>query len=166
MYRKQTVHDVAFTGGAGPRLHHLGVRHPRVPPGPARSADIFGSLRKEHHIERGPGRHGVSNAFYLYLRDPDGHRVEIYTSDYYTGDPDHETYRWNVHDDRRRDFWGNAVIESWYKEATPVLDLDGRPQPLAQRVEASELAVTVGADGFSYTRKGDTEEGFKLGASL
>src|SRR6185437_7003285 len=24
MYRKQTVHDVAFTGGAGPRLHHLG----------------------------------------------------------------------------------------------------------------------------------------------
>ncbi|MET9463006.1 hypothetical protein ABZY05_49990 [Streptomyces canus] len=25
MYRKQTVHDVAFTGGAGPRLHHLGV---------------------------------------------------------------------------------------------------------------------------------------------
>ena len=39
-------------------------------------------------IERGPGRHGVSNAFYLYIRDPDGHRVEIYTQDYYTGDPD------------------------------------------------------------------------------
>ncbi|MER6135594.1 VOC family protein [Streptomyces sp. NPDC001815] len=45
-----------------------------------RAADLFGSLRKEHHIERGPGRHGVSNAFYLYLRDPDGHRVEIFTS--------------------------------------------------------------------------------------
>lgn len=28
---------------------------------------------------RGPGRHGVSNVFYLYLRDPDGLRVEIYT---------------------------------------------------------------------------------------
>jgi catechol 2,3-dioxygenase len=82
--------------------------------------------------ERGPGRHGVSNAFYLYLRDPDGHRVEIYTSDYYTGDPDHETYRWNVRDDRRRDFWGNAVMETWYKEAAPVLD---------------ESAVQVGADG-------------------
>ncbi|MGW1554184.1 VOC family protein [Streptomyces sp. NPDC002346] len=61
MYRKQTVHDVAFTGGAGPRLHHLGVAthesHQVL-----RCADIFGSLRKEHHIERGPGRHGVSNA--------------------------------------------------------------------------------------------------------
>jgi hypothetical protein len=30
----------------------------------------------------------VSNAFYVYLRDPDGHRVELYTSDYFTGDPD------------------------------------------------------------------------------
>ncbi|MFK4227958.1 3,4-dihydroxyphenylacetate 2,3-dioxygenase [Streptomyces sp. NPDC019890] len=145
MYRKQTVHDVAFTGGAGPRLHHLGLAthesHHVL-----RCADLFGSLRKEHHIERGPGRHGVSNAFYLYLRDPDGHRVEIYTSDYYTGDPGHETYRWNVHDDRRRDFWGNAVIESWYKEAAPVLDLNGTPQPVTDAL-LDESAVRVGADG-------------------
>jgi hypothetical protein len=111
-----------------------------------RTADIFGAPHKEHHIERGPGRHGVSNAFYVYLRDPDGHRVEIYTSDYYTGDPDHETYRWNVNDDRRRDFWGNAVIESWYKEATPVLDLDGSPQPVTDTL-LDESAVHVGADG-------------------
>ncbi|MFF2659112.1 3,4-dihydroxyphenylacetate 2,3-dioxygenase [Kitasatospora sp. NPDC058032] len=145
MFRKQTVHDVAFTSGAGPRMHHVGVFAPEAHQ-VLRTADIFGSLRAEHHIERGPGRHGVSNAFYLYLRDPDGHRVEIYTSDYYTGDPDHETYRWNVHDDRRRDFWGNAVIESWYKEATPVLDLDGRPQPVVSGA-LDESAVQVGADG-------------------
>jgi len=23
----------------------------------------------------------VSNAFYVYLRDPDGHRIEVYTSE-------------------------------------------------------------------------------------
>jgi 3,4-dihydroxyphenylacetate 2,3-dioxygenase len=145
MYRKQTVHDVAFTSGAGPRLHHLGLAthesHQVL-----HTADILGSLHEEKYIERGPGRHGVSNAFYLYLRDPDGHRVEIYTSDYYTGDPDHETYRWSVHDDRRRDFWGNAVIESWYKEATPVLDLDGTQQPVVEAT-LDEPAVQVGADG-------------------
>ncbi|MEU0948549.1 3,4-dihydroxyphenylacetate 2,3-dioxygenase [Streptomyces canus] len=145
MYRKQTVHDVAFTGGAGPRLHHVGVAthesHHVL-----HTADIFGALHKEHHIERGPGRHGVSNAFYVYLRDPDGHRVEIYTSDYYTGDPDHETYRWNVHDDRRRDFWGSAVIESWYKEASPVLGFDGLPQMVSDTL-LDESAVRVGADG-------------------
>ena len=43
MFRKQTVHDVAFTGGAGPRLHHLGFfaheTHQVL-----RICDILGSL--------------------------------------------------------------------------------------------------------------------------
>jgi catechol 2,3-dioxygenase len=145
MYRKQTVHDIAFTGGPGPRVHHLGF-FAHESSNVLRTCDILGSLNEEHHIERGPGRHGVSNAFYVYLRDPDGHRLEIYTSDYYTGDPDHPTLRWNVHDPRRRDFWGNAVIESWYKEATPVLALDGSVQPLRETA-IDESAVRVGADG-------------------
>jgi 3,4-dihydroxyphenylacetate 2,3-dioxygenase len=149
MYRKQTVHDVAFTGGAGPRLHHLGFfaheAHQVL-----RICDILGSLSEEGHIERGPGRHGVSNAFYVYLRDPDGHRLEIYTSDYYTGDPDHPVLRWRVSDPRRRDFWGHAVIPSWYAEATTVLDLDGHPRPLVELGQAAESAV--GADGFTVRR--------------
>jgi 3,4-dihydroxyphenylacetate 2,3-dioxygenase len=149
MYRKQTVHDVAFTGGAGPRLHHLGFfaheSHHVL-----RICDILGSLREEGHIERGPGRHGVSNAFYVYLRDPDGHRLEIYTSDYYTGDPDHPVLRWDVTDPRRRDFWGHAVIPSWYAEASTVLDLDGNPRPLVDQQQVAES--TVGADGFPVSR--------------
>jgi catechol 2,3-dioxygenase len=145
MYRKQTVHDVAFTGGAGPRLHHLGFfaheSHHVL-----RICDILGSLREEGHIERGPGRHGVSNAFYVYLRDPDGHRLEVYTSDYYTGDPGHPVLRWDVSDPRRRDFWGHAVIPSWYTEASTVLDLDGTPRPLTELGQPAESSV--GADGF------------------
>ncbi|RFS81285.1 3,4-dihydroxyphenylacetate 2,3-dioxygenase [Actinomadura spongiicola] len=150
MFRKPTVHDVALTHGPGPYLHHIGMAthesHQVL-----RTADIFGALGKEHHIERGPGRHGVSNAFYVYLRDPDGHRVEVYTSDYFTGDPDYETYRWNVHDDRRRDFWGNAVIESWYKEASPVRDLDGHLQPIAEG-DLDEFSIKVGADGLGIVK--------------
>ena len=146
MYRKQTVHDVAFTSGAGPRLHHLGMAthesHQVLG-----AADLFGALHEEKHIERGPGRHGVSNAFYVYLRDPDGHRLEIYTSDYYTGDPDHPVLRWSVLDPRRRDFWGNAVIPSWYSEASLVLDLDGKVRPVVELAQTAE--VTVGADGFT-----------------
>jgi 3,4-dihydroxyphenylacetate 2,3-dioxygenase len=145
MFRKQTVHDVAFTGGAGPRLHHLGF-FAHEAGHVFRICDILGSLHEEDCIERGPGRHGVSNAFYVYLRDPDGHRLEVYTSDYYTGDPDHPTLRWNVHDPRRRDFWGNAVVPSWYNEAATVLDLDGNPVPVAE-LESAEMNVTVGADG-------------------
>jgi len=148
MYRKQTVHDVAFTGGAGPRLHHLGF-FAHEPHSVLRMCDILGSLSLESCIERGPGRHGVSNAFYVYLRDPDGHRLEIYTSDYYTGDPDHPVLRWSVRDPRRRDFWGHAVVPSWYSEASAVLDLDGKPRPLTEIAQAAEASVRVGADGFT-----------------
>ena len=146
MFRKQTVHDMAFTGGEGPRLHHLGFftheSHQVL-----RICDILGALHCEAQIERGPGRHGVSNAFYVYLRDPDGHRVELYTSDYFTGDPDHPVLRWSVRDPRRRDFWGHPVIPSWYTEASAVLDLDGRPRPQIPQEQPPE--VKVGADGFT-----------------
>lgn len=146
MFRKQTVHDVAFTGGEGPRLHHLGFFTPESQ-NVLRICDQLGALHEEACRERGPGRHGVSNAFYVYLRDPDGHRVEIYTSDYYTGDPDYETLRWGVDDPRRRDFYGNEVVPSWYTEAMPVLDLDGAVRPVGHIEQVAE--VKVGADGFT-----------------
>jgi 3,4-dihydroxyphenylacetate 2,3-dioxygenase len=146
MYRKQTVHDVAFTGGGGPRLHHLGF-FAHEAHSVLRMCDILGSLSLQAHIERGPGRHGVSNAFYVYLRDPDGHRMEVYTSDYYTGDPDHPVLRWSVRDPRRRDFWANPVVPSWYSDASVVLDLDGVVQPVTELAQTAE--VTVGADGFT-----------------
>lgn len=163
--RKDTVHDTALTGGDGPRMHHIAFatheKHNIL-----YICDKLGALRRSDIIERGPGRHGVSNAFYLYLRDPDGHRVEIYTQDYYTGDPDNPLVSWDVHDNQRRDWWGHAVVPSWYTEASLVLDLDGVPQPVQVRTDQSEMAVTIGADGFSYTRRDDEEHGFKLGAQL
>jgi hypothetical protein len=39
------------------------------------------------------------------------------------------------------------VVDSWYAEASPVLDLDGRPRPLVPQQHTAE--VTVGADGFT-----------------
>ena len=157
MRRKPTVHDTAATGGDGPRLHHVAFatheKHNILA-----ICDKLGALRRSDAIERGPGRHGVSNAFYLYLRDPDGHRVEIYTQDYYTGDPDNPVITWDVHDNQRRDWWGNPVVPSWYRDGSLVLDLDGKPQPVVERTESSEMAVTIGADGFSYTREGDDDD--------
>lgn len=173
MRRKPTVHDTAMTGGDGPRLHHVAFatheKHDIIA-----ICDRLGALRLSDRIERGPGRHGVSNAFYLYLRDPDGHRVEIYTQDYWTGDPDNPVVTWDVHDNQRRDWWGNPVVPSWYTEASLVLDLDGVPQPVVARTDTSEMAVTIGADGFSYTRPQDGPDGlptwkqgeYKLGHQL
>ena len=151
MRRKPTVHDTAMTGGDGPRMHHVAFatheKHNILA-----ICDKLGALRRSDAIERGPGRHGVSNAFYLYLRDPDGHRVEIYTQDYWTGDPDNPVVSWDVHDNQRRDWWGTPVVPSWYTDASTVLDLDGKPVEIVEREAAKEMEVTIGADGFSYTR--------------
>ncbi|MEL4152236.1 3,4-dihydroxyphenylacetate 2,3-dioxygenase [Corynebacterium bovis] len=152
--RKPTVHDTAMTGGDGPRMHHIAFatheKHNILA-----ICDRLGALRRSDAIERGPGRHGISNAFYLYLRDPDGHRVEIYTQDYYTGDPDNPRVTWDVHDNQRRDWWGTPVVPSWYTDASRVLDLDGNLVPLVTREDPSEMAQTIGADGFAYTRPGE-----------
>ena len=165
MYRKATVHDVALTGGSGPRLHHIAfATHERSQI--LHLCDHLGALRESDKIERGPGRHGVSNAFYLYLLDPDGHRIEIYTHDYYTGDPDNPVITWDVHDNQRRDWWGTPVVPSWYANASTVLDLDGVPRAIQERTDTNEAEVTIGADGFSYTRKNDESAGFKIGTQL
>jgi catechol 2,3-dioxygenase len=165
MFRKPTVHDIALTGGDGPRLHHIAfntAERGQI----LHVCDKLGALRQTGRIERGPGRHGVSNAFYLYLRDPDGHRIEIYCQDYWTGDPDNPVITWDVHDHQRRDWWGNDVVPSWYSDATPVLDLDGQPCAVTPQAGPGEAGVTVGADGFSHARGGGGGAEFKLGGQV
>lgn len=124
MFRKPDVHDVALMNGRGPRLHHTGwwVTDPMSV---LRTCDRLAAAGHAGAIERGPGRHGLSNAFFLYLRDPEGHRIELYTSDYYTGDPDLEPLRWSVDDPMRGTFWGHAAPTSWFEESSVVSDIDG-----------------------------------------
>jgi 3,4-dihydroxyphenylacetate 2,3-dioxygenase len=131
LYRKPTVHDVAVTTGRGPRLHHFAfTAEDRM--AIVAFCDALAGGRLEGCIERGPGRHGVSNAFYVYLRDPDGHRIELYVSDYYTGDPDHEPIRWSASDPRRRAFWSHHVPDSWFEEGSLVRGAGGRSAELAE----------------------------------
>jgi catechol 2,3-dioxygenase len=132
--RKPMVHDLALTAGRGPRLHHIGLAVAE-PIGVLRACDQLAAAYQSEVIERGPGRHGVSNAFFVYLRDPDGHRVELYACDYYTGDPDHKPVRWSVNDPRCRSFWGARAPDSWYEESSTVLGPDLKP------VETMEATV-------------------------
>jgi catechol 2,3-dioxygenase len=126
LLRKPSVHDVALTAGRGPRLHHFAF-WVGEPAGVLRACDQLAAGGHAHTIERGPGRHGVSNAFFVYLRDPDGHRIELYSCDYYTGDPDMPPKRWSVTDPSCRSFWGTRAPDSWYEESSTLLDLDGKP---------------------------------------
>jgi len=127
--RKPTVHDIALTAGRGPRLHHLGFAVPDTS-GVMRACDQIAAAGHAASIERGPGRHGVSNAFFVYLRDPSGHRIELYACDYYTGDPDHKPLRWSAADASCRSFWGARAPDRWYNESSSVLGPDGLPVEL------------------------------------
>ena len=129
LMRKPTVHDLALTAGRGPRLHHLGFAVAE-PAAVLRACDQIAAGDWGPSIERGPGRHGVSNAFFVYLRDPDGHRIELYACDYYTGDPDHVPLRWSVSDARCRSFYGARAPDRWYDESSLVLGPDGVPAPI------------------------------------
>ena len=117
MHRKGNVHDLAFTNGRGPRLHHLAYWVPS-PINIIHLCDVMASTGYLANMERGPGRHGISNAFFLYVRDPDGHRTEFYSSDYQTMDPDHEPLRWSVRDPRRQTLWGQPAPRSWFEEGS------------------------------------------------
>jgi catechol 2,3-dioxygenase len=124
LQRKGNVHDVALTNGLGPRMHHFAYWTPdgsRI----LQLCDSLAGAVETDRIERGPGRHGISNAFFLYMRDPDGHRIELYTSDYLTVDPDFEPLRWNLHDPRRQTMWGGTAPKSWFLEGSAVEAFDG-----------------------------------------
>jgi catechol 2,3-dioxygenase len=117
--RKPTVHDVALMSGEGPRLHHTGL-YVSDKQSILEAADILASRGYLKAMERGPGRHGISNAFFLYLRDPDGHRIELYTGDYLSADPEWKPISWKLHDPQRQTFWGAPAPESWFNEASEV----------------------------------------------
>jgi catechol 2,3-dioxygenase len=117
MQRKGNVHDLAFTNGRGPRLHHCAYWVPTAMH-IIHLCDVMATTGYLPNLERGPGRHGISNAFFLYVRCPDGHRVEIYTSDYQTMDPDHEPIRWSLRDPRRQTLWGQPAPKSWFEEGS------------------------------------------------
>ncbi|HEX7023149.1 MAG TPA: 3,4-dihydroxyphenylacetate 2,3-dioxygenase [Trueperaceae bacterium] len=128
MQRKGNVHDLALTSGRGPRLHHIGLWVPTAM-NIIHACDLLATSGHAAALERGPGRHGISNAFFLYLRDPDGHRIELYTSDYLTVDYDFQPIRWALDDPQRQTLWGQPAPRSWFEEGTPFAGAEVR-QPL------------------------------------
>lgn len=125
MHRKGNVHDLAFTNGRGPRLHHVAYWAPN-PLNVLHLCDVMASTGYLKSMERGPGRHGISNAFFLYVRCPDGHRIEIYSCDYQTMDHDHEPLRWSLRDPRRQTLWGQPAPRSWFEEGSDFAGVDQR----------------------------------------
>jgi catechol 2,3-dioxygenase len=114
---KGNTHDLVFTNGRGPRLHHFAYT---VPDATAllHAADVAGSRGFGQEIDRGPGRHGISNALFLYLRDPDQHRIELFTTHYQFIDLEEVPIRWDISNARRAQLWGMPASRRWFFEAS------------------------------------------------
>ena len=76
LHRKNNPWDIVFLTRTGPRFHHGGYVVEAFED-IVRACDVAGNLGFGDRIEHGPGRHGHQHAYYLYIRDPDGHRTEL-----------------------------------------------------------------------------------------
>jgi len=91
------VHDIAIGWdpplGRDGRLHHISYIHREVSD-VLRAAEIMREAGVQ--IDLPPGRHGISQAFFFYVRDPgSGHRVELFCGGYHIFDPDWEPVKWD-----------------------------------------------------------------------
>jgi catechol 2,3-dioxygenase len=115
------VHDIAYTyDGTGHkgRFHHVAYwldnREDLL-----RAADIL--TENDIFIEAGPAKHNVSQAFYLYLYEPGGNRIEIYSGGYLIFAPDWEPITWDKAARGRGVYWGGTLPESFRTYATPIV---------------------------------------------
>ena len=116
------VHDIAYTRditGSRGRLHHiaywLDTREEIL-----RTADIL--TENDIFIEAGPAKHNITQAFYLYLYEPGGNRVEVYSGTYLIFAPDWEPIIWRRKERGRGVYWGGTLPESFKIYGTPVVD--------------------------------------------
>lgn len=116
------AHDIAFVidpSGLRGRLHHICYWY-GVPQHAYDAAELF----KDYNIpiEAGPGKHGVSQAFFMYVIEPGGNRVELFAdSGYLIFDPTFQRVSWKVSEmPGVGDAWvGHAFPWSWWNEGTP-----------------------------------------------
>ena len=116
------VHDIAYTrdsARAHGRLHHvaywLDSREDIL-----RTADIL--TENDIFIEAGPAKHNITQAFFLYLYEPGGNRIEVYSGGYLIFAPDWEPVIWRKKERGRGVYWGGALPPSFKTYGTPVVE--------------------------------------------
>jgi catechol 2,3-dioxygenase len=134
LQRKGNPHDIVFFDGAGPRLHHFAYFTPQTHH-LLLACDMAGALGFGRKVERGPGRHGPGHAMYVYFRDPDGHRVELFNTHYQVMDMENQAVRWDATDHKLSFPWGLPAQRKWFEEATSFVGVEScqptrQPNPL------------------------------------
>jgi catechol 2,3-dioxygenase len=121
LQRKGNPYDIVIFHSPGPRLHHFAFVASETGD-LLRACDVAGQLGYGATVERGPGRHGPGYAMYVYFRDPDGHRVELFNTHYQAIDIENEPIAWEPGDHNISFPWGLPAQRAWFEEATAFAD--------------------------------------------
>jgi catechol 2,3-dioxygenase len=127
MHRKGSPYDIVLFEREGPRLHHVGLIVTDLQ-SILKACDVAGNLGYGDAIEFGPGRHALGHGYYCYLRDPDGHRIELLPPPIELIDTEDTPVRWELKG-RFTESWGLPPQQSWFTEATPFRGVDVVPAP-------------------------------------
>lgn len=115
MHCKNNPNDAVFTTWFGPRLHHAAFIASDAF-SLFKACDIAFNLGLGHAIEYGPSHHNQWAGLFLYLRDPDAHRIEMLLAPVQMIDIDYEPKRW---EESQRWDWSPPPPKSWIDEASP-----------------------------------------------
>lgn len=124
MSRKDNPHDVVYVAGKGPALHHFAYA---IMESAAifKACDVAGQLGYGASVERGPQRHGLEHMLYVYVRDPDGYRAELFIMPIQFIDMEETASEWDSVGSATPQPWGRPAPRSWFYETTP---FEGAPQ--------------------------------------
>ena len=114
--RKGNANDVVLVTNEGPRLHHFAYTLHDPQSTMLRTCDLASDLG--YAVEWGPSRHGLGSEMFLYLRDPDGHRIELMSPAYQFIDEEEEPYGWAVDDPTVPMLFGAAPSLDWFNTAS------------------------------------------------
>jgi catechol 2,3-dioxygenase len=113
-------HEIAFMRNRnqdGNRLHHVGY-YVESADQLVRGATILADAG--YKIEWGPGQHGTSGAIFLYVYEPSGHRIEVWTGGFLLFAPDWKAIEWNPETaSLALELWGSPMPESYLTHGTP-----------------------------------------------
>lgn len=128
------VHEVAVMGdrtGNKGRLHHIAYWYGY----PQHLSDIADILTEQGiQIEAGPGKHGVSQAMFMYVFEPGGNRVELFgDAGYLIFDPDWKPITWTQETLDKGIIWfGSPLPGEYFLYGTPDVS------PLAEALVKAE----------------------------
>lgn len=115
------VHEIALmkdqTGNKG-RFHHVAFWYGY----PQHLMDLADLLVENNiKIEAGPGKHGVSQAYFMYVFEPGGNRVELFgDSGYLIFDPDWKPITWREEElDEAIIWYGSPLPDEYFLYGTP-----------------------------------------------